>query len=261
MKILMSIFLIFAMCLMSQLVYAASVGLAPENLFDVHKVSMGIEYDAVLERELKTEDDEVYKSNAVLVNAAYGLTENYFLYGKLGISDLKFKHTAVSGSDRAEYKIEYDYGPAWAIGTRAAYKIGDALRMDFDVQYFGATGDVNDMTVADTKATGLSTDRYLLTELSASAILGYDLFCYDARFTPYTGVRLSRYHLDIGSLNHSGVTVGSTQFLGISGSENAEHSIGIIAGMNVKFEDSYYLNLESRFVDETAMSVAFIYGF
>ena len=220
MKILRGLFLVFVMCLISQRIYAASVGLAPENLFDAYKVSMGVEYDAVFERELKTENDEVYKSNAVLVNAAYGLTENYFLYGKIGISDLNLKHIAVSGSDRAEYKIEYDYGPTWATGTKAAYKIGDALRMDFDIQYFGATGDVNDITVADTKATGLSTDRYLLTELSTSAILGYDLFCYGARFTPYTGVRLSRYHLDIGSLNHSGVTVGGTQFLGISGSEN-----------------------------------------
>lgn len=265
MRNLKSIFLVFVLCFVTRCAYAASVSLAPEPLMGAHSISMGIEYDRVYERELDTANvagnDEIYESNVVLLKADYALTENYFLYGKIGISDLKFKHVSVGGSDRAEYKVDYDYGPAWALGAKAVYKMGKALRLDFDVQYFGATGGIDDMSVADTKATGLNTDRYLLTELSSTATLGYDLFCYGATITPYAGLRLSRYHLDFGTVNHSGVTVGSHIFYGFSGTSNGENPIGIITGLNFKFQDSYYLNLEGRFIDETAISTALVYGF
>ena len=237
---------------------AASVGLTAEK----QGWDASVEYSHVFDQEMKEQtsfkSSEIDQSQAVLAKVDYAFNENYSLYGKLGMADLETKLTGVSGADRAPYKLDYGFGFAWGIGGKASYPIGqDGLRAILDLQYLRWESSLDSLTVNGTKPSSVSASDVAVSDLSLSGILAKGW----GNFTPYLGVKLSRVIVDYGTVSHAGVTVGSTSFLGFTGDFESDNNIGMITGAEYKVTDNLSLNVEGRFIDETAVTGGLTYRF
>ena len=237
----------------------ASVGLAQEK----QGWDASVEYTALLNQDIKDQtsvkNHEIDQSSAVLAKVNYAFNENYSLYAKLGMADLETQLTVVSaGADRAPYKLEYDFGFAWGIGGKASYAIGESgLRVIGDLQYLQWDSSLSSLTVNGTKPGSISASDVTVSDFSLSGILAKEW----GSFTPYLGVKLSKVIVDYGSVNHAGVTIGSTTFTGFTGDAESENNIGVITGAEYKVTDNFSLNVEGRFIDETAITGGAVYRF
>ena len=65
------------------------------------------------------------------------------------------------------------------------------------------------------------------------------------KFVPYAGVKYSDVQIEMDG--------GETL--------NAENNVGVFVGADFKFNPTFSLNMEGRFIDETAMSLAAAFTF
>lgn len=244
-------------------VEATGVGLAPAK----EGVGVSVDYSHIFDQKLENPADtagaSVDQSQAVLAKIHYAFDQKYSVYAKLGTADLEGSLTGISGADRATYKLDYDFGFAWGLGGKAIFELGATdYRAIFDLQYLRWESGFGSLTVNGASPSSLSASDATVDDFSLSTILAREWHLGDAVLTPYLGVKFSLVSVDYGTVSHDGVTVGGTTFLGFSQMDlDSEDNVGIIVGTRYDITGDLFLNLEGRFIDETAMTVALEYEF
>jgi hypothetical protein len=191
---------------------------------------MGLEANFVFERDMKKSLGEA-ESRQYFYNASYGIYDWFSFDGKLGAGDARFD-TIEAGL------LEYDLGFSGAYGVR--FKIYDdeskRLKAIFGFQHISAhppkekAGDVKYSAIWD---------EWQLSLLVSKGI---------RNFSPYLGVKASQLYI-----------IRKDNLQGDWTWNGARDHFGIIVGSSVDILKDWYLNLEGRFIDETAFSAALSY--
>lgn len=221
-----------AFCFLSFLLYGVGYA-APLYGPDMPKRGqwhMGFETNLVFERAMRKALGEA-ETKQYFYNASYGLYDWMSFDGKLGIGDMEF-------DTREAGRLDYDFGFSGAYGLR--FKIYDdeqkRLRAIFGFQHISAHPPSEKAN--EVKYTAIW-DEWQLSLLLAKGI---------GRFNPYAGVKTSQlFIIRRDSLQSDWSWNG------------ADGHFGVILGSNADLFKNWYLNLEGRFIDETAFSLAITY--
>lgn len=290
MKKLILLGLVVVLCL-PVAVYAASIGGAETQ--GQGKFSIGMDQEFVFDRDLKntqfsfTEevtppgggpveftgqlslDSKVDKMYRTMVKANYGLLDNLDVYVKLGTADGESKSSfsglldwtdvanplntgqgTFSGSGKSKtdnafayglgMKGTYDLANGWLIGADAQY-----LRHQNDYKFSGSATYTDPTMVPPSFSAPLSwKGKLTIQEWQVAPYVAKKM----GNLVPYFGVRYSDFRAEDKSE-------------GEKEKYKADDNFGVFLGTDYKLGENWKLNLEGRFVDETAMSVGATYRF
>jgi len=246
-----------------------------------NKVSVGIDQEILFNRDMKLENglyynipvgrtisdtekiDQVYSTMA---KVSYGVLDNLDIYLRLGTSNYNSKYNysetgtvggLPTGADIGTVKTKGEYGFAYGVGAKGTYDLTKSWILGCDIQYLRHTNDlkINDSWTqynVDGSVWGTGSDDYTgkvtVQEWYVAPYVAFKL----GNFVPYVGGRYSDlrtdYKLDWSPDNNK------PEF-------RADHNFGVFLGTDYKIGKNFSINLEGRFVDETAMSFGATYGF
>ncbi|MFZ2385680.1 MAG: hypothetical protein WBE75_05700 [Candidatus Omnitrophota bacterium] len=277
------------------LVYASSIGGAETQ--GQGKISVGYDGEYIFDRDFKekkgsyvsdisdeytmdvewktaVEIDEMYRN---MVKISYGVLDNLDIYVRLGTADLELKQTYTeSGSipdaewtgvlEKGTSKMDADTAFAYGIGAKGTLPLSETLFFGCDIQYLRHK---NDMTG---KGTWTEYDYDTVTgdltgEYQASADYKGDITFQEWQVAPYVAAKLGNFVPYLG-VKYSGV-VTRIKYAGVSGDDDdedntkdrADDHVGVFVGTDFKITENWKLNVEGRFVDETAVSLGLNYKF
>lgn len=242
-------------------VYAASIGGAETQ--GKGKLSIGADESIVFNKDLKfksasglgatqtIKNPEIDKASQEMFKASYGLLDNLDVYVKLGAADYKIKADSYVGSSKyADEKINADTKFAYGFGLKGVYEFGNDWLVGYDLQYLRSNHRAKDTeTVVGGSSDSTTYKKALIQEWHIAPYLAKRI----NNFTPYFGVRYSDMRLDMKNPSASGWTDNHKY--------EADKNVGIFAGTDYKIGNNWKLNLEGRFIDETAMSFGATYKF
>ncbi len=178
-------------------------------------------------------------------------------YVKLGVANLTAKYNATEMSNR-EVKLESDTAFAWGAGAKVLlwdFK-QPKIKLVSDGFFRTADLDVDKGKLGGTTVSNIdkSRSKFAMTEWQIALLASTEIDMANAemgisKIVPYGGVKYSdvRGHLQL-------VTTANSEYR--TGPIKAKDNVGIVIGTDlVGKNDSYSVNLEGRFIDETAMTV------
>lgn len=170
------------------------------------------------------------------------LVEKIDIYGLLGTADLKVKSWTAS-----DYDLESDYSLAWGGGTTLLLyeteEYGDGiLRVSLNGNYRQYDPSIEKVKKGGADLSGITEKELEYREWGAGLGLSYTL----DQLTPYVGVKYSDIECKLKLTEPAGSS---------SKTANSEDVIGVFVGVDYLFAENIALNLEGRFVDETALNV------
>ncbi len=267
MKKLILLGLVVVLCL-PLAVYAASIGgvetqgqgkfaigLDQEFVFDrdmeLKSMDPGIEKG---ELETKTEIDSMYRT---MVKASYGVLENLDIFVKLGTADFKGKMdwTWREGGDweKGTMKIKGDNAFAYGFGAKGTYNLKNDWIIGCDAQYLRHKNDYKGIESWEDSG-GDSGEESFKGDVTFQE---WQVAPYIAKkignFVPYLGVKYSDLKTKFKVTREDDETE--------TWKIEADDNFGVFLGTDYKIGENWKLNLEGRFVDETAMSVGATYRF
>lgn len=213
-------------------------------------VIAGAEVDLDWDRNLKNQDED---------------TEYYFYGGKIGIllMDRFIPYTVLGaaeakkqrfkvGSDKVEWKTDYDF--VWAVGGTALIYSTQPGQLGEGVLSFGVDGryrqshlkiDAVELngTNYDHDSASLTNSKYELEEWQIAGELAYQY----KQIVPYFGVKYS------DATGEAKATIAGTSY---KNDFEGEDNVGIFVGGDIVINDCFTANVEGRFIDETALSIA-----
>lgn len=251
MRKLLFVGLIIALCLPIT-VYAASIGGIETQ--GKGKVAVGLEQELVFDRDLKFDKAnwditgitvgkaELDKLNRTMAKVSYGLLDNLDIYVKLGVADFK---ADVNYSDPWPGKGVYDgkNALAYGFGMKGVYDLENDWLIGADVQYLRHRHDWSPKGYISGEG-----DKATIQEWHVATSVGYRM----GDFLPYLGVKYSDLR---AKAVWGGMEAGQYE------KYKAADNIGVFVGTDYKLGESWKLNLEARFIDETAMSFGATYRF
>lgn len=259
MKKLVALSLVTLLCLPIA-VYAASIGGAETQ--GQGKFAVGMDTAFIFDRELKFKSASGFAANAevrnpeiegyqVMVKTSYGLLDNFDAYVKLGMTDYEVEaESYLAGAKVADEKINADTDFAYGFGLKGTYELDDDWLIGCDLQYLHSK---HEAKIVETTVAGASDS----TTYKKVVIREWHIAPYIARkinnFTPYLGVRYSDMKLEMKSPAAAGWTDDHKY--------EADNNVGVFLGTDYKLDDNWSLNLETRFIDETALSFGGTYKF
>lgn len=242
--------------------YAAPVDVPTEtqglegNIFKNKELGIGLsvagEADFLSERELDEANGEVegklYTTKIILT-----LADRFDIYGIFGqAQDMEYKEK-VLGSD---VKFELEDKFTWGVGLNALIYEWK----DYGVKFFadGKYRAVNDIDYESVTVDGVQYSKSQLTGTKVDADweewqVAFGIAKKFEYFMPYFGVKYS----DIKA--SAKVTVGSTTY--DAGSANSDNIIGLFVGCAITPIKALSIDLQGRFIDETAFTVKATYKF
>jgi len=249
-----------AMLFIASPLFAASITDSTKPLGHM-KFSASVEDNYIFGRDIKKGENrtkfEVEDTNQIYGKLAMGLTPYFNVYTKLGVSDggtIKDEDT----SDN-KLKIETDYGFLWGVGASGAKEISDGWKLGIDAQFsmykigadrikYGGSEDASsvsgDIVNLEYQATPFVTKKFFLSEKYV--------------MDPYLGVKFS--HFTTETDDHIGYRAAGVNRT-VSWSYKGENYVGIVVGSDLEIDNRWALNLEGRFIDETAITVGGAYKF
>jgi len=278
------------------LVYASSIGGAETQ--GQGKISVGYDGEYIFDRDFKekkgsyvsdisdeytmdvewktaVEIDEMYRN---MVKISYGVLDNLDIYVKLGTADLELKQTYTeSGSipdaewagvlEKGTSKMNADTAFAYGIGAKGTLPLSETLFLGCDIQYIRHK---NDFTEKDSWTEYSYDDEGNLTsEEEYSADYTGDLTFQEWQVAPYVAAKLGNFVPYLG-VKYSGA-VTKIKYASVSGDDDdypednvkdrADDHVGVFVGTDFKITENWKLNVEGRFVDETAVSMGLNYKF
>lgn len=245
---------------------AATVGNNAETLGGSGKYSIGLEYDSVFNRNLDDNIDPELKDitgnfGAVLVRGAVGVHTNVDIILKLGMANSNVTVNYPSGYTvrKAEYEGGYKF-PAFGAGVKAKlFEPTEGLRLMGDAQFFYTEVDNTikldgkDWKTYDTSISSY-TSKSKFQEFQVALYVNQTM----GQFSPYLGIKYSDLK---GSVeNNRTYTTGSTG--SGRGDVKSDSNFGIFLGTDIyAISNQLSINVEGRFLDETAGSVGINYRF
>lgn len=292
MKKLFVLSLALLLCL-PLVVYAASIGGAETQ--GQGKFAIGLDQEFVFDKDLKTKTEnyqwqvkedtvldvntklksEIDKMYRTMAKVSYGVLDNLDVYVRLGTASFESKHSySATASLPAEdwngvleegsAKIKGDNAFAYGFGMKGTYPLKNDWFIGCDVQYLRHKNDVKETDSWTEYEYG---SKGVLTGTSAhSAEAKGDVTFQEWQVAPYIAKKIGNFVPYLGG-KYSGVSV-SAKVKWEGDDEDAEKMkfraddhFGVFLGTDYKLGDSWKLNIEGRFVDETAMNLGATYRF
>ncbi len=244
-------------------VYAASIGGAETQ--GQGKFGIGLDQEFVFDRDIKfdkaswgeldpdetvkIEIDSMYRT---MVKASYGLLDNLDIYVKLGATDFKMTNVWTEPGEEWHDTWKGKNAFAYGFGAKGSYELKDDWFIGADLQYLrhknkysGSGYDTLDPTHTDSWHGTATFQEWQIAPYIAKKI---------GNFVPYLGVK------------YSDLRIKATAIADDDDDEDwikckADDNVGVFVGTDYKIADNWKLNLEGRFVDETAMSLGATYKF
>ena len=183
---------------------------------------------------------------------SYGLFNVMDIYIKLGIANYNLKGDVFVGDvKKVEEKLSARNAFLYGGGFKLAYELKDGWIAGCDAQYLTSDHEL-DFRATSIPSGAVTSAKYYdcwIQEWHAAPYIAKKI----ADFTPYVGGRYSDLRLSQRKPNDPR-RWDNLIF-------NADYNIGVFTGIDWNPGNSFKLNVEGRFVDETAMSVSGAYGF
>ncbi len=258
MKKLILLSLIMVLCL-PLTVYAAGIGGPPTG--GQFKFNIGMDQDVVFDRDLKPSNIvvmmpldvavtcDIKKMYRSMLNVSFGVFDFLDVYVKLGVADYKFKADLINnfGFPLGDATLNSKWGFAYGGGLKGAYMFKDGpvkgLIIGADAQYLRHKQRYHamiDSLMGPSDFTGKATFQ----EWQFGPFVGYKIM----NFLPYVGVKYSDVRLKFNQ-------EGETQKF------KADDHVGALVGLTYDLIPQVKLNLEGRFIDETALNFNVIFKF
>ena len=258
--------LIIISCIVSVLssvaVYAAPVG----NIATPSLLKKGIVYEKGDTDFIVTASGEIDLTFDQNLKHAADDTEYYFFGVKTGllVADRFMPYAMLGGaaankqqfqigSHKVRWDTDYDY--AWGLGCTAmvfekelsSFKQG-ILRIGIDGKYRQSFLDVNKVKLDDNTALKANDPNlieavYELKQWQTAVGISYQI----NQMVPYLGLKYS------GSAGRASANISSGEFVNKFANK---YNVGIFLGGDFVVNDSFTLNIEGRFIDETALSIS-----
>ena len=256
--------LVFVFCL-PILVYGASIGGA--KTLGQGKFALGVDMDCIFNRDIKFKsaspaleegftlgDNELRNTYRIMGRIDYGAVDNIDIYAKLGGSD--FESRGKGYLDGLEVGKEEDDGNAafaWGVGIKGTYPFENNWLVGLDAEVVFHKNDYDaaftpDPTNNPNDSADTWTGDITITEWQVAPYVAYKM----ENFTPYVGCKYSDMLL---KYDWTDAWDSNTY------KYEADKNFGVFVGLDCEIEKNFVLNIEGRFIDETAMSVAARYKF
>jgi outer membrane protein W len=259
MKIVLVVILLVFFCL-PLAAEAASIG-SPE-LQGEQKITGALEWSYVISRDLEFKNatggssadiqlrdykiDHGYNAAAKII---YGALRGVDVYAKIGISDYEIKGDTYSGGVKSTSdKLSMNNSFLGGVGVKMAYEHENGWIFGVDLQYSTSKHKAN-LNATNTSGSESSTS-YKDARMHEWHIAPYAATKY-FDFTPYIGVRYSQALIKIKGPNNSSAFEDMKL--------DADDNFGIFIGTDYRIGDRFKLNLEGRFLDETAITLGASY--
>jgi len=256
-------------------VYAAGIGGAETQGKD--KFSISLDQEFIFDKDIKdiSEDwtegtlvvtgkdtPEVDSMNRTMVKASYGMLDNVDVYVKLGTADADFKMkgsgTWVDGVDTGTWngtvKMEGDNAFAYGFGAKGTYNLNDDWIIGCEAQYLRHKNDVEGTTTLN-----VYDNAGILIGSETSDPWKGEITIQEWQIAPYVAKRLGSFipYLGVKYSDESG------KYKDEDSEEKfeADDNFGMFLGTDYKMGENWKVNLEGRFIDETAMSFGATYKF
>jgi outer membrane protein W len=261
-------------------VYAASIGGAETQ--GKGKFSIGLDQEFVFDKDgkdvtrtvtdgtvtenwpIKTEIDKMYRTMA---KASYGLLDNLDVYVRLGTAQPDYTEkvngtwidsAGVPPEDKGTFtgtaKYKGDNAFAYGFGMKGTYDLKNDWFLGCDLQYLRHK---NDYKTSSSYAVYDNNGTEIFEE--AGEWKGKTTF-YEWHVAPYIAKKLGNFVPYLG-VRYSDARIEDKDEWGTKTKIKADDNVGVFLGTDYKLGDSWKINLEGRFVDETAMSLAATYRF
>lgn len=278
--------------------WAATVGNIAETQGALGKFSLGLEYDGVFDRDMDLKsgsvtstgpgggtvtepmlapgesiDDMEIDSNRIFLKGTLGLHPNVDMFVKLGMASANWEAMSKEpGYPDEKREFEDDWNFAWGVGAKVKiFETAVGLRFLADAQYLSYKVD------GDFKKGGKGFDQFVLEKLrlydpmatfssdSEIEIKEWQVALYVnqtfGNFSPYAGVKYSECDVDF-EFKGSGQFLGNPYFLKLKGDAEADDNFGIFLGTDIYIiPNQLSVNIEARFIDETAGTIGVNYRF
>ena len=245
-------------------VYAASIGGAETQ--GKGKVAAGFDSAFIFDRDLKfksasglsaaadVKEVEIDKGYQIMLKSSYGLLDNLDVYVKLGAADYDVDaaiYNKNTGAKDSSDEINTDTDFAYGLGLKGSYDLTETWLIGCDLQYLRSKHKtkIAETTIATGAIESTTYKSGTFQEWHIAPYVGYRA----GDFLPYLGVRYSDAKLSMKSPADSGWTDDHKY--------EADDNFGVFLGTDYKISETCSLNLEGRFIDETAMSFGAAYRF
>lgn len=240
------------------------------------KFGIGLDQEIVFDRDLKKKsyvfgdevggyeftgtlnvEPKINKLYRTMAKVSYGLLDGLDVYAKLGVVDGEAKQTFSGTMDwsdgvnqgqgitNATGKAKTDNAFGWGLGLKGACDLGDDWLIGADIQYLRHKNKY--------KTSISATFDYDSLTASGGGDWKGELTSQEWHVAPYVAKRLGNFTPYFGA-KYSDLRVKDKDEYGDTEKYKAKHNIGVFAGTECKITDNLSLNLEGRFIDETAMS-------
>ncbi len=245
--------------------YASSIGGAETQ--GKGKVTVGLDQEFIIDRNMKSDGANWLNSgdyvkfvsinnlNRTMLKTSYGILDNLDIYVKLGVvrgrgEDTEYRGSgAIIGSADGKDNYKYKNALAYGIGLKGTYPLINEWSLGIDLQYLrqknsfsGQWSDHNPVY------SGSYSGRATIQEWQIAPYIAKKL----GNFVPYLGVK----YIDLRA-KMTRKDDDEKQWE----KYKADDNVGVFVGTDYKIADNWKLNLEGRFVDETAMSLGATYKF
>jgi len=245
-------------------VRAASVG-SPETQ-GKGKLSVGAEWSYIFNRDLDFKkarrpsghdsdmpiNFKISRGRNVAGKVSYGIFDSLDVYIKLGATNYNLKGDVYVGDTKhvdenlsSGGSFLYGAGLKWAQELKKGWIIG------CDVQYLTSDQKL-DFSATNVISGAVATAQYTDCRIQEWHVAPY-IAKKIANFTPYLGARYSDLRMDQSNPNDPN-RWNNLVFI-------ADYNVGVFTGIDWNLGKGFKLNVEGRFVDETAMSVGLAYRF
>lgn len=243
-------------------VYAASIDGAETQ--GKGKLGLGIYESFIFSKDLKfksasglgatqtLKNAKVDSENETMLKTSYGILDNLDVYFKLGMANSRGKGDnyvgAVKyGDDKSKTGAVFAYG----FGLKGVYNLKNDWLVGCDLQYLRSSHEAE--TTETVVATGVSSSTKYKSVVSQEWHVAPYLAKRINNFTPYLGVKYSDSRDTLKKSSAAG-WLDNVKY-------EADDNVGVFVGTDYKIGEHWKLNIEGRFVDETAMSFGASYRF
>jgi len=256
--------------ILTPLSYGASIGGAETQ--GQGKFSVGVDSTYIFEKKLnfksasglapgdEIENAEINKAYQVTLKTSYGILDNLDAYIKLGVADYTLKDETYNGGVKtAESKANTDFGPIYGLGLKGVYRFNSGYysRNKFQSDWLNDWMIGCDLQYLRSQHKAKREENSNSTKYKSFVVQEWHIAPYIAKkinnFTPYFGIRYSDMRVNIKKPADSGWSDNDKY--------EADENFGIFLGTDYKVGENLNLNLEGRFLDETAGSFSCNYQF
>ncbi len=236
--------------------YAASIGGADTQ--GQGKVSISLDQEIMFNRDMELSgtnfdippgleiDPEIKGMSRTMVKTNYKVNDNLDIYLRLGIADL-VNETSLSflGVDVGKNELKTRNAFAYGFGLKGTRDLENNYLIGGDFQYLRHKNTFSAKYVEAGSPDEITDGKIAIEEWHIASYVGKRI----ENFVPYIGIRYSDLRAEIHDNEDDKIKL------------KAADNFGVFLGTDYTIDDNWSLNLEGRFIDETAMSFGGAYRF